>query len=203
MVFILILFALILSLTFHEYGHGIVAKGFGDDTAEKAGRLTLNPFPHIDPMGLLMVIIIGFGFARPVPTNPHNYSSRWGIFFVAAAGPAMNLIVAFVSVNLYELGLLLEWELFQGKAANWFFVYLSLINMLLMLFNLIPVGPLDGHYLLPFLLPPKLARIYLYYNDRYGHWFLLSLIALAIFGVPVFQYVWDLGQTVLRFLIVF
>jgi Zn-dependent protease len=202
MVFTLILFALVMSLTFHEYGHGIMAKHFGDLTAEKAGRLTLNPLPHIDPMGLLMVVMIGFGFARPVPTDPRNYSSRWGIFFVAAAGPMMNLLVAFFTVNLYSLGLQMQWPLFMSEAANWFFVYLATINMLLMLFNLIPIGPLDGHYLLPYFMPRKLAGWYLYYNDRYGHWVLLSIIVLAIMGVPVFQHVWEIGRAVLRFLII-
>ncbi len=203
MVFTLILFALILSLTFHEYGHGIMAKAFGDRTAEMAGRLTLNPLPHIDLMGLLMVIMIGFGFAKPVPTDPRNYSSRWGILFVAAAGPLMNLLVAFLAVNLYGLGLIFEWPLFAGEAANIFFVYLANINMLLMLFNLIPVGPLDGHYILPFFLPPKIARLYLVYNDRYGHWLLLSIVALALMGVPIFQHVWALGQSLLRLIVIF
>ena len=203
MVFTLILFALILSLTVHEYGHGIMAKAFGDRTAEMAGRLTLNPLPHIDLMGLLMVIIIGFGFAKPVPTDPRNYRSRWGILFVAAAGPLMNLLVAFFAVNLYGLGLILGWPLFAGEAANTFFVYLASINMLLMLFNLIPVGPLDGHYILPFFLPSRMARLYLYYNDRYGHWLLLSIVALALLGVPIFQHVWALAQSLLRLIIIF
>lgn len=203
MVFVLILFSLMLSLTFHEYGHGIMAKYFGDRTAEMQGRLTLNPVAHIDPMGLLMVIMIGFGFAKPVPTDPRNYRSRWGIFFVAAAGPMMNLLVAFVTVNLYGLGLVMGFPLFEGQAANMFFVYLANINMLLMVFNLIPVGPLDGHYILPFLLPPRWAHYYLYYNQRYGHWFLLSIIGLALLGVPVFSHVMDLAQYLLRFIILF
>lgn len=201
MLFVLILFSLILSLTFHEYGHGIMAKYFGDRTAEQQGRLTLNPIPHIDPMGLLMVIFIGFGFAKPVPTDPRNYTSRWGILFVAAAGPFMNLIVAFVAINLYGLGLSMGWNLFQGQAANNFFIFLASINMLLMVFNLIPIGPLDGHYILPYFLPHKLARLYLYYNDRFGSWFLLSIVALALMGVPVFKYVWEFGQTLLGLII--
>lgn len=203
MPFALILFCLIFSLTFHEYGHGIMAKYFGDRTAEMQGRLTLNPIAHIDPMGLLMVIMIGFGFAKPVPTDPRNYSTRWGIFFVAAAGPMMNLVVAFVAVNLYGLGLMLGIPLFEGQAANIFFVYLAKINILLMLFNLLPIGPLDGHYILPFLLPPKMARIYFYYNERYGHWVLLSIIGLSLLGVPIFQNIMGLSQSMLRFIILF
>ena len=203
LVFALILFSLVLSLTFHEYGHGIVAKMFGDLTAQQQGRLTLNPLAHIDPMGLLMVVLIGFGYARPVPTNPRNYTSRWAILLVAAAGPMMNLLIAFIAINLYGLGLLLGWSLFQGQGANMFFLFLANINMLLMIFNLIPIGPLDGHYILPYFLPNRLAQAYNYYNDRYGHWFLLAIIALAIMGVPIFRTVWDIGQFVLSHLVLF
>lgn len=201
MVFALILFSLVLSLTFHEYGHGIVAKVFGDRTAEQQGRLTLNPIAHIDPMGLLMVMIIGFGYAKPVPTDPRNYTSRWAVLLVAAAGPMMNLLIAFFTINLYSLGLEQGWSLFQGQAANMFFLFLANINMLLMIFNLIPIGPLDGHYILPYFLPNRLARLYLYYNERYGHWFLLAIIALAIMGVPIFTTVWNIGQFVLAHII--
>jgi Zn-dependent protease len=203
MLFVLILFCLIFSLTFHEYGHGFMARQFGDLTAEKMGRLTLNPIAHIDPVGLLMVILVGFGFAKPVPTDPRNYTSRWGIPVVAAAGPLMNLILAFVTINLYVIGHDLGWSLFQGAAANNFFVFLASINMLLMVFNLIPVGPLDGHYILPYMLPHKLARFYVYYNERYGNWVLLGVIALAIMGVPIFNHVWELGQYLLRLIILF
>jgi Zn-dependent protease len=199
----MILFCLVFSLTFHEYGHGIMAKYFGDRTAELAGRLTLNPLAHIDPMGLLMVIMIGFGFAKPVPTDPRNYRSRWGVLFVAAAGPMMNLLLAFITINLYGLGLSLGWELFQGPAAYNFFVFLAGINLLLMLFNLIPIGPLDGHYILPYFLPTRLAHQYLYYNQLYGQWVLLSIIVLAIMGVPIFRYVWALSEALLQFMMLF
>ena len=76
--FLLILVALVISLSFHEFGHAYVAKRFGDDTAERAGRLTINPLAHIDPMGLLMVVFVGFGYAKPVPTNPRNFTSVSG-----------------------------------------------------------------------------------------------------------------------------
>lgn len=198
--FFLILFCLIFSLTFHEYGHGFMAKRFGDTTAEQQGRLTLNPIPHIDPVGLLMVIFVGFGFAKPVPTDPRNYRSRWGVFFVAAAGPMMNLLIAFSAINLYGLGLYMEWPLFETQVANTFFLFLANINLLLMIFNLIPIGPLDGHYLLPYFLPRKAAQLYIYYNHRYGQWVLLSLIALAVMGIPIFAQIWSLGHEILMLL---
>ncbi|MCP4491016.1 MAG: site-2 protease family protein [Gammaproteobacteria bacterium] len=166
--FILIIVALVISLTFHEYGHAIVAKWFGDTTAERAGRLTLNPAAHIDPFGLLMVILVGFGYAKPVPTNPANYRSHWAVLLVAAAGPGMNLLVATVTINLYVIGLASGVDFFREPDPKFFFTYLALINMLLMFFNLLPIGPLDGHYILPYFLRRDLARHYLEINHRYG-----------------------------------
>ena len=199
--FLLIMIALIISLTFHEYGHGIVAKLYGDNTAEKAGRLTLNPMAHIDAGGLLMVVIIGFGYAKPVPTNPANFTSRWATLWVAAAGPGMNLLVAIITINLYIVGLGAGWSLFEGEGPQFFFTYLALINLLLMLFNLIPIGPLDGHYILPYFLPRPLAMRYLYYNQRYGAYFLLGLVELSLFGIPIFRYVWNIGESLLPFIV--
>ncbi len=199
--FLLIMTALIISLTFHEYGHGIVAKLYGDDTAEKAGRLTLNPLAHIDAGGLLMVVLIGFGYAKPVPTNPANFTSRWATLWVAAAGPAMNLILAILTINLYILGLQSGWSLFEGQAPQFFFTFLALINLLLMLFNLIPIGPLDGHYILPYFLPRPLAMRYRYYNDRYGVYALLSLVVLSLIGVPIFRYAWNIGESLLPIIV--
>ena len=199
MLFVVITFALIFSLTFHEYGHAIVASLIGDDTAKRAGRLTLNPIPHIDPVGLLLVLIIGIGFAKPVPTDPRNFRTRWGILLVAAAGPAMNLLLAILATNIYLLGLKSGLPLFQGTGAYTFFTVLALINMLLMLFNLLPVGPLDGHYILPYFLPRGMARKYLQINQRYGVYALLGLIVLNYMGLPVVGTIWKFGESVLRF----
>lgn len=203
LVFILIIIALIISLTFHEYGHGITAKWFGDNTAEQAGRLTMNPIAHIDPFGLLMVIFVGFGYAKPVPTNPANYRSRWGVLLVAAAGPGANLIMAFLTINIYIAGLSAGLEFLQGPGPEFFFTYLALINLLLMLFNLLPIGPLDGHYILPYFLPRNVALRYLQLNQQYGVYALLGLIGLSVIGIPIFQYVWNIGQFLLPLIVVF
>jgi Zn-dependent protease len=197
LLFILIAFALIFSLTFHEYGHGKVASMIGDDTAERAGRLTLNPIPHIDPLGLLMVLAIGIGYAKPVPTDPRKFNTRWGMLLVAAAGPAMNLLLAIVTVNLYLIGQKAGWTLFDSQAAQIFFYFLPLINMLLMLFNLLPIGPLDGSHILPYFLPKDMALKYLQLNQRYGTYALLALIALNFLGVPVFASIWKIGEFML------
>lgn len=197
-VFAFILFALIFSLTFHEFGHAIMAYQFGDDTAKRAGRLTLNPLVHIDPMGLLMVIVIGFGFARPVPIDPRKFNSFWGELLVSAAGPAMNLLLAVLVINFYAFGLLQGWELFQTEQAQNFFVTIGFINMLLMVFNLLPIGALDGHYILPYFLPRQLARSYVLFNAQYGNWFLLALVAASFAGLPIFKYLSVFGQYLLN-----
>jgi len=199
--FVIILVAIIISLTFHEFGHAATAKLYGDDTAQKAGRLTLNPAAHIDPMGLLMVAIIGFGYAKPVPTNPSKFKSLWADMFVSAAGPGMNLLLAVVAINFYSLGMANGWSITQGEGAQFFFMYFSLINLILMVFNLIPIGALDGHYILPYFLPRRLAQSYRYWNARYGNQLLLGLILLSVVGVPVFRTIWNFGQTLLPFII--
>ena len=200
LLFIFIAFALVFSLTFHEYGHGKVASLIGDNTAQQAGRLTLNPIPHIDPVGLLMVLLIGIGYARPVPTDPRKYNTRWGTLLVAAAGPGMNLLLAFVVINLYGIGQQLGIGFFDSWAAGFFFTNLALINMLLMLFNLLPIGPLDGSYIFPYALPAHLAQKYRFYNQRFGAYALLGLIALHFLGVPIFETIWKVGNVVLDFI---
>jgi len=195
--FLLILVALIVSLSFHEFGHAYVAKRFGDDTAERAGRLTINPLVHIDPMGLLMVVFVGFGYAKPVPTNPRNFTSRWADLLVSAAGPGMNLLVAIVTVNVYLMGLRLGWEGLLEPGPRFFFLYLAQINLLLMVFNLIPLGALDGHYILPYFLPRGMAERYRDLNARYGNMALLALLLLSIMGVPIFQNIFAISRSLL------
>ncbi len=199
--FLLILFALMLSLTLHEFGHALAAKLYGDDTAQRAGRLTLNPIPHIDPAGLLMVVLLGFGFAKPVPTDPRNFKSRSGVLVVSAAGPAMNLILAVATVNLYLLGRRWGFEPLAQPGPQFFFFYLAQINLLLMVFNLIPLGALDGHYILPYFLPGPLALRYRYYNARYGNYALLGLVVLSIMGLPIFDYVFSVSQRLLPLIV--
>ena len=201
-IFLLIVVALIVSLTFHEFGHAAMAKFYGDNTAQQQGRLTLNPIAHIDPMGLLMVVILGFGYAKPVPTNPRNYTSGWAQLWIAAAGPLMNLLIAFITVNIFMLAIQGQWAWAQGEGAQYFFVYLATINLILMLFNLIPLGPLDGHYIAPYLLPAGLRHPYVLFNQRYGSMLFLGLIVLSILGIPVFSYVWQLGQFLLPLLVI-
>lgn len=198
--FAAILVAIVFSLTLHEFGHASSAWLLGDNTARQQGRLTLNPMAHIDPMGLLMVIFVGFGYARPVPTNPARIRHSWGNAAVAAAGPAMNLVLAVLSINVLQYLLMGE----KPSVADQTVVFLSLlaqINLLLMLFNLLPFGPLDGHYIMSWLLPTRLRHQYDYYNGRYGAALFLGLIILSILGLPIFSFVMNLSQALIPYLL--
>ena len=200
-VFALVLIALVLSLCLHEFGHALVAKLYGDDTARRAGRLTLNPLVHIDPMGLLMVVFVGFGYARPVPTDPRNFTSIWAEMMVSAAGPAMNLLLAVVTINVYVLGVQSGNTWLTDPGPRFFFLYLAQINLLLMVFNLLPIGALDGHYILPYFLPKALATRYRYYNARYGNILLLALVVLSIMGLPIFGYLLAVSDALLPLIV--
>jgi Zn-dependent protease len=192
--FVPFLFAVVI----HEFGHGYVAKRFGDNTAEEAGRLTLNPVPHIDILGTLIFPIINmvsgmsvmFGWAKPVPIDPRRFSSaRKGLFFVSFAGPAFNFMASLLSA----VGLLL-WVRLVSK-ENYLFEPITLmlnisviINFGLGFFNLIPIPPLDGSKMLESFLPTHLAIRYERLS-KYGFAILLLLLfsgAIRYIAIPVY-----------------
>ena len=195
--FAIVLFAIIFSLTFHEFGHAATAKYFGDDTAEQMGRLNLNPLSHIDPIGLLMVVMVGFGYAKPVPINPRKMRHPWASAVVAFAGPFMNLVLAVIAVNVLVWGNMNNISFLQGEGQVTMLIFMAQINLLLMLFNLIPLGPLDGHYILPYFLPGNLGYRYHQLNAQYGAFALMGLILLSIAGVPVFSTLMSFSQRLL------
>ncbi|MFK8082954.1 MAG: site-2 protease family protein [Granulosicoccus sp.] len=198
--FALLIFTIVISLSVHEYAHAASAKHFGDRTAEQQGRLTLSPIAHIDPMGLLMIVLIGFGWAKPVPTNPRNFNSKWATPIIAAAGPFSNLVLAFLAVNLHAVLIMFGLEAAMSPAAQTFFSLFVLINIALMLFNMIPLGPLDGHYILPYLLPRGVAEAYIRLNAQYGTWAFLGLIALSFAGLSIFTPMWQAARWIVSHL---
>jgi len=182
------------SIVVHEVSHGWMAYRLGDDTAKRMGRLTLNPFPHIDPMGtvllpLIMIIMGGpvFGWAKPVPFNPYNFNRnvniRNGTMWVALAGPGSNLILAFifsfvfVAIHLFFSGLpsIIYFSISQLAQA------LIFINLVLASLNLIPIPPLDGSKILMRFLPPTYDR-YFMMLERYGFFILIILLATGVFS---------------------
>lgn len=164
----LIIYAIILLTAFpvHEFAHAWTADQFGDDTPRLNGRLTLNPLAHLDPIGTIMMIVAGFGWAKPVPINPYalQRQSRAAPMLVSLAGPMSNLLMAIVASAFFRLGLVSIHGIFvtqTGILPNiaQFLYYFVRINLLLMLFNLIPLFPLDGEKVLDYFLPPAGQRV--------------------------------------------
>ncbi len=138
--FVTIIIALIMALTVHEAAHAWVSKKLGDDTAESLGRVTLNPIAHLDPLGSIMLLFVGFGWGKPVPVNPNNFKNPVrDELFVALAGPISNFLLAcfFAGIVLFFSATMSDQLRDLIKLSGYF-------NLLLMLFNLIPIPPLDG-----------------------------------------------------------
>ena len=179
-VLIILVFCLIFALTFHEFGHAYTAHLCGDDTAKAAGRMSLNPLVHLDLFGSLMVLIVGFGYARPVPVNPNNYRVRNADFYIASAGPLMNLLLGIIGAFLYGILAQNSITILAGVPLLFLLKLFIIINFNLFLFNLIPLGPLDGNSVFPHFLPPNLRIRYQHWNFRYGSYALIGLVLLSI-----------------------
>jgi Zn-dependent protease len=172
--------ALLVGLTFHEFSHALVADQLGDHRPRAMGRLTLNPIPHIDPLGALMLVIAGFGWAKPVMVNPAALrDGRRGMALVAFAGPIANVLVAIgFAVVFRVLGLVGADDGFVTRLIS----FIVLINILLAIFNVIPIPPLDGYNVLLAFLPPRQAMVVRQYAP-YGVIILLLLVLLP--GSPL------------------
>ncbi len=168
---IYILPAFIIILTLHEYSHAKVSDLLGDPTPRNRGRLTLNPIAHIDPLGFLMLLLIRLGWAKPVPTSPMYYRDRKkGILYVALAGPASGIILAFIVRALVMSGLFL-WTRIPIK----FFNYLYSYSLVISVFNLLPVYPLDGSRILQGLLPDNSGYKLMQYQNQIQIVFMLVI----------------------------
>lgn len=173
-------FVVFCTMPVHECAHAFVANKLGDGTARLSGRMTLNPMKHIDPIGALMIILVGFGYAKPVPVNPRNFKNpKTGMALTALAGPVSNLLMAAVFILLKNIVGLLPAANVLATALYLFFTYAAIINIGLAVFNLIPIPPLDGSRVLQLLIPSK----YYYKFLQYERYIVLIVFALLFFGV--------------------
>ena len=167
-----ILPGILIALTFHEFAHGLAAYAMGDDTAKNAGRLSLDPMKHIDPIGFIMLFIMRFGWAKPVPINENNFKhERLGLFFVSIAGITMNLILALI----FQLILFFTADIVQLSAYVDVMSGIVWINIMLAAFNLLPIPPLDGSKIIYTFLPRNL-RFTFYKYESYGSIILIILL---------------------------
>lgn len=169
--------AVLLSIGWHEFSHALAGYWQGDDTAQRAGRLTANPLAHIDWMGFGLILLVGFGWGKPTPFNPYNLKfKKWGSAVVALAGPVSNFIMAGVALGIYRgLGYTaLGWTQ-TSNLLEVFLLFMAELNIMLGVFNLIPIPPLDGSKLLYTLLGPG-RQDWINRLETQGPWLLLILI---------------------------
>lgn len=179
--------AVLVAISMHEFAHGYVSYKLGDPTPKKEGRLSLNPFRHLDLVGTICLMVFHFGWAKPVMVNPYYYKNRKkGMLLVALGGPVMNFIISFLS--LLGMGIIIKVTGgYAGDVAVFIFnllSYMVIINLGLGVFNLIPVPPLDGSKVLGAVLPEEKYFKYMQY-ERYGYIILLVLLGVGLISGPL------------------
>lgn len=193
---------LVIAMVIHEYSHARVAYALGDYTPRMQGRLTLNPAAHVDPIGLLMLFVAHFGWAKPVQINPMNFSNpRRDDILVSLAGPASNLIVAFIALIILVLMAKFDFPLSEGLLVVFNLIIIYNINFAI--FNMLPIPPLDGSHILRNLLPYELARAY-EGLERYSFIFLILIIATPILHyvfVPLQRFIFGIFQSIVNILL--
>lgn len=171
---------MLIAIPAHELAHAWVSWKLGDDTAKRYGRLTMNPMAHFEPMGALCMVLFGVGWAKPVPTNVRRFKNpRLGMALTASAGPAMNLLLAYLSMIDYKLVFYLTsgnglWEL-----VTQFLLMMIRLNVALAVFNLLPIPPFDGSRMLLVLLPPK----YYFGIMKYERYIMMGMVAILWLGL--------------------
>ncbi len=191
---------ILLAITFHEIAHGYAADAMGDPTPKYAGRLSMNPFKHLDPVGFICMLLFRFGWAKPVPVNPGYFKNRRkGIIVVSLAGCLTNLLLGFIALTV-------EYAVFPWIHDNYILLIILeniyAYNIIFAIFNLIPVPPLDGSQVLGEFLPPS-AQVKFYQFARYGMLILMLLMITGVFGMlinPIFNLINDLFRGLLSFI---
>ncbi len=193
---------IIIAMVVHEYAHARVAVALGDFTPRMAGRLTLNPAAHLDPIGLLMLLIAHFGWAKPVQINPYNFSNpRRDDILVSLAGPASNLITAFLT--LLAIILLVKFDFPMSDGMQLVLNFIMIININFAIFNMLPIPPLDGSHILKQLLPYDLAVRYAEL-ERYSFLFLIIILMTPILSyvfVPLQRFILGIFQVIANILL--
>lgn len=182
------LFVVFCTLPIHEFAHAFAAHKLGDNTAKYYGRLTVNPFAHIDWVGAVLIILFGFGYAKPVPVDQRNFNRpKRDMAIVGLAGPLANIIVAFFSFLFSSLSyvLLVRFDYGIFYYIDIFFYYVGMINITLAAFNLIPVPPLDGSRILYAVLPNRIYYTIQQY-ERYILYAVFFLVAIGAFDRPTY-----------------
>ncbi|MDE6413210.1 MAG: site-2 protease family protein [Eubacterium sp.] len=178
------IFVVFFCLPIHEFAHGWAAYKMGDPTAKNLGRLTLNPFPHLDLFGTIMLFLFGIGYANPVPVTTRNFKNpKKGMIVTSLAGPGSNVLLAFIFICLYYIALLLPTSLVMSFIVI-FLHYAATINVSLAVFNLLPIPPLDGSKVIGFLIPTKTYFKVLQY-ERYIMIGLLVLLFTGALDTPI------------------
>lgn len=194
--------AIIIAMVVHEYSHARVAYALGDYTPQLQGRLTLNPVAHVAPIGLLMLFIVHFGWAKPVQINPMNFSNpRRDDILVSLAGPASNLITAFVFTIM--LVLMVKFHIPFSEGLLVVFKLIIIYNINFAIFNMLPIPPLDGSHILRNVLPYEMARAY-EQLERYSFVFLILIIATPILDyvfVPLQRFIFGIFQGIVNILL--